>query len=116
MKFFDLYQQTTERLNLILKEQDLEPASATPVVDIPEEEPSQSSPDVSQLDVEEEKAQKVIWIEKIIKLLTLLNREDQNIEQLISNLSEKDTNADTLNQKEKIIDELLSTINPSSKE
>lgn len=116
MKFLDLYNLTAEKLNLILTEQDLDPANAVPVVDVPDEEPSQSAPDVSQLDVEEEKAQKVVWIEKIVKLLTLLNRKDQNVEQLISNLTEKDTNADTLEQKEKIVDELLSTINPTSKE
>lgn len=115
MKFSDIYNRTARKMNLTLVEQDLEPANATPVVDTPEEEPSKSAPDVSQLDVEEEKAQKVVWIEKIVKLLTLLNRKDQNVEELISNLTEKDTNADTLDQKEKILDELLSTINPSSK-
>lgn len=115
MKFSDIYNRTARKVNLTLVEQDLEPANVAPVVDIPEEEPSESAPDVSQLDVEEEKAQKVVWIEKIVKLLTLLNRKDQNVEELISNLTGKDTNADTLNQKEKILDELLSTIIPSSK-
>lgn len=116
MKFLNLYNQLTEKLNLILNEQDLDPIDAVPVINEPEKEASQSSPDVSQLDIEEEKAQKVVWIEKVIKLLTLLNRKDQNVEQLINNLTENDTNADTLKQKEKIIDELLSTINPTTKQ
>lgn len=115
MKFLNLYNQTAEKFNLILNEQDLDPVNAIPLVSEPEKESSQSAPDTSQLDVEEENAQKVVWIEKVIKLLTLLNRKDQNVEQLINNLTERDTNGDTLNQKEKIIDELLSTINPSSK-
>lgn len=114
MKFSDLYNSTAKNLNLLLAEQDLEAADVQPVVDT-EETKSISAPDISQLDVEEEKAQKVVWIEKIIKLLTLLNREDNNVEQLINNLTEKDTNADTLDQKEKIINDLISTINPAAK-
>lgn len=114
MKFSDLYNSTAKNLNLLLAEQDLEAADVQPVVDT-EETKSISAPDISQLDVEEEKAQKVVWIEKIIKLLTLLNREDNNVEQLINNLTEKDTNADTLDQKEKIINDLISTINPATK-
>jgi hypothetical protein len=114
MKFSDLYNNTAKNLNLILNEEDLETANVQPVVDT-EETKSISAPNVSQLDVEEEKAQKVVWIEKIIKLLTLLNREDNNVEQLINNLTEKDTNADTLEEKEKIINNLISTLNPSSK-
>ena len=82
MKFLDLYNSTAEKLNLILNEQELElePANVSPVVEVPEEEPSRSASDVSQLDVEEENAQKVVWIEKIVKLLTLLNRKDQIVE------------------------------------
>jgi len=114
MKFSDLYNNTAKNLNLILNEEDLETANVQPVVDT-EETKSISAPNVSQLDVEEEKAQKVVWIEKIVKLLTLLNREDNNVKQLINNLTEKDTNADTLDQKEKIINSLISTLNPSTK-
>jgi hypothetical protein len=114
MKFSDLYNNTAKNLNLILAEQDLEAANVLPVVDT-EEIKSVSAPNVSELDVQEEKAQKVVWIEKIIKLLTLLNREDDNVQELINNLTEKDTNADTLEDKEKIVNNLISTINPSSK-
>lgn len=111
MKFTDLYNNTAKSLNL-LQEEDLEAADVVPVVDT--ETQSTSSPEISQLDVEEENAQKIIWIEKIVKLLTLLNRKDSNVEKLIDTLIQKDTNSDTLEQKEKTINNLISTINPSS--
>lgn len=111
MKFTDLYNNTAKSLNL-LQEEDLEAADVVPVVDT--ETQSTSSPEISQLDVEEENAQKIIWIEKIVKLLTLLNRKDPNVEKLIDTLTQKDTNSDTLEQKEKTINNLISTINPSS--
>ena len=111
MKFTDLYNNTAKSLNL-LQEEDLEAANVVPVVDT--ETQSTSSPEISQLDVEEENAQKIIWIEKIVKLLTLLNRKDPNVEKLIDTLTQKDTNSDTLEQKEKTINNLISTINPAS--
>ena len=112
MKFSDLYNNTAKNLNLILNEENLETANVQPVVDT-EETKSVSAPGVSQLDIEEEKAQKVVWIEKIVKLLTLLNREDNNVQLLIDDLTKKDTNADTLEKKEAIINNLISTINPT---
>jgi len=111
MKFTDLFNNTAKSLNL-LQEEDLEAADVVPVVDT--ETQSTSSPEISQLDVEEENAQKVIWIEKIVKLLTLLNRKDPNVEKLIDTLTQKDTNSDTLEQKEKTINNLISTLNPTS--
>jgi hypothetical protein len=42
-----------------------------------------------------------------------LNREDNNVQLLIDDLTKKDTNADTLEKKEAIIDNLISTINPA---
>jgi hypothetical protein len=111
MKFTDLYNNTAKSLNL-LQEEDLEAADVVPVVDT--ETQSTSSPEISQLDVEEENAQKIIWIEKIVKLLTLLNRKDPNVEKLIDTLTQKDTNSDTLAEKEKTINNLISTINPAS--
>jgi hypothetical protein len=57
---------------------------------------------------------KNLWIKKIIKLITLLNREDDTVEGIISKLSEGEVNADSLKQKESFIEELLRTI-PSEK-
>lgn len=64
----------------------------------------------SALDEVEDESVKVDWVKKIIRLLSLLNREDQNVERLISDLSSGSVNADTLKQKEAQVEELLRTI------
>lgn len=64
----------------------------------------------SALDEVEEDSIKVDWVKKIIRLLSLLNREDENVERIISDLSSGSVNADTLTTKEKQIEELLRTI------
>jgi hypothetical protein len=72
-------------------------------VSIPNDEPSEIK------NIEEESI-KVDWIKKIIKLVTLLNREDETVEKLISDLSSGEVNADTLKEKESIIDSLINSI------
>lgn len=64
----------------------------------------------SALDEVEEDSIKVDWVKKVIRLLSLLNREDENVERLISDLSSGSVNADTLKEKEKQIEELLRSI------
>lgn len=64
----------------------------------------------SALDEVEEDSIKVDWVKKIIRLLSLLNREDENVDRIISDLSSGSVNADTLTTKEKQIEELLRTI------
>ena len=64
----------------------------------------------SALDEVEEDSIKVDWVKKIIRLLSLLNREDDNVDRIISDLSSGSVNADTLTTKEKQIEELLRTI------
>jgi hypothetical protein len=64
----------------------------------------------SALDEVEEDSIKVDWVKKIIRLLSLLNREDENVDRIISDLSSGSVNADTLQEKEKQIEELLRSI------
>lgn len=78
------------------------------------EEQSISNEEPSEIKNIEEDSIKVDWIKKIIKLITLLNKEDSNVEQIVSKLIEGSVNADTLEQKERLIEELLRTI-PSEK-
>ena len=113
MNFSSLYNKTVTELNLFLEVDELNPAEVLPVIDS-EEIKSTSAPEISQLDAQEEEAQKIIWVEKIIKLLTLLDRKNENVTKLIGKLTEKDTNGTTLTEKEQIIDNLISSLNPTS--
>jgi hypothetical protein len=72
-------------------------------ISIPEDE-------TSEIKNVEEDSIKVDWIKKIIKLLTLLNREDETVDKLISDLSDGEVNADTLKLKENLIEELIRSI------
>jgi hypothetical protein len=64
----------------------------------------------SALENIEEDSIKVDWIKKIIRLLTLLNRSDDNVERILSDITSGSVNADTLKTKEDQIEELLRTI------
>jgi hypothetical protein len=64
----------------------------------------------SALEEVEEDSIKVDWVKKIIRLLTLLNRQDESVERILSDLSSGAVNADTLKNKENQIEELLRTI------
>lgn len=70
---------------------------------IPENEPAKIK------NIEEDSIN-VNWIIKVKKLLTLLNREDDTVESIISDLSKGDVNADTLKEKMGFIEDLLRTI------
>lgn len=70
---------------------------------IPENEPSEIK------NIEEDSIN-VDWTKKVIKLLTLLNREDDTVESIISDLSNGEVNADSLKTKSNLIEDLLRTI------
>jgi hypothetical protein len=115
--FSELYENLTKEL---LSEQegqksvDVMPDAPPDIdnVDQPVEDQTQDlKPDqLSALDEVEEDSMKVDWVKKIIRLLSLLNREDENVQRLISDLSSGSVNADTLKNKESQIEELIRTI------
>jgi hypothetical protein len=115
MNFSQLYNKTISDLNLVL-EQDLEPANMEPIVSQEEAPEAKVSQEVSELDKSEQDAEKVTWIEKIIKLLTLLNREDKNVSDIITNLAKDDTNISNLDNKIKLINDLLLSVSPARQE
>lgn len=99
----------------LLSEQEQQPQSnemeTAPVQGLDqEEEPTISNDETSEIKTVEEDSIKVDWVKKIIKLLTLLNREDDNVENIVSRLTDGEVNADTLKAKEGLIDELIRTI------
>lgn len=75
-----------------------------------QEEPTISNKEPSEIKNIEEDSIKVDWIKKIIKLLTLLNREDENVDKILSELSSGEVNADSLKQKEDLIEDLIRSI------
>lgn len=75
-----------------------------------QEEPTISNDESSEIKNIEEDSIKVDWIKKIIKLLTLLNREDETVNKILSNLSSGEVNANSLKEKENLIEELIRSI------
>lgn len=76
----------------------------------PQMEPQIAENEPSELKNIEEDSINVDWIKKIIKLLTLLNREDDTVQNIISDLSGGEVNADSLKTKSDLIEDLLRTI------
>jgi len=118
MKFLDLYQATFKEL---LREEELSSAKLTPL-DNNEDQSEENilntlqSDESSELKKAQDSAQNVIWIEKIISLLTLLNKNDENVKNLIEKLAEGQVNVETVSQKENIIQNLLDTVLPPKKD
>ena len=75
-----------------------------------QEEPTISNDESSEIKNIEEDSIKVDWIKKIIKLLTLLNREDETVDKILSDLSSGEVNANSLKEKENLIEELIRSI------
>jgi len=75
-----------------------------------QEEPTISNDEPSEIKNIEEDSIKVDWIKKIIKLLTLLNREDETVDKILSDLSSGEVNANSLKEKENLIEELIRSI------
>jgi hypothetical protein len=117
-EFLKIYEKA--RKELLSEQEQLQPEQTNNSIEkegiqgLESEEQSISNNEPSEIKNIEEDSIKVDWIKKIIKLITLLNREDDNVEGIISKLSEGEVNADSLKQKESFIEELLRTI-PSEK-
>jgi hypothetical protein len=75
-----------------------------------QEEPTISNDESSEIKNIEEDSIKVDWIKKIIKLLTLLNREDETVDKILSDLSSGEVNANSLKEKQNLIEELIRSI------
>jgi hypothetical protein len=75
-----------------------------------QKEPTISNDESSEIKNIEEDSIKVDWIKKIIKLLTLLNREDETVDKILSDLSSGEVNANSLKEKENLIEELIRSI------
>lgn len=75
-----------------------------------QEEPTISNDESSEIKNIEEDSIKVDWIKKIIRLLTLLNREDETVDKILSDLSSGEVNANSLKEKENLIEELIRSI------
>lgn len=103
----ELLSEQGEQVN---NDPEMEPEMAQETLQSSEEEPTISNDEPSEIKNIEKDTIKVDWLTKTIKLLTLLNREDENVESIISKLSQIQVNADTLEQTEKFIDELIRTI------
>jgi hypothetical protein len=95
----------SEQENQQVPEQSPEQPAQEPQMEpqIPENEPSK----IKNI---EEDSLNVNWIIKVKDLLTLLNREDGKVQEIISSLSNGDVNADTLEEKMGLIEDLLRTI------
>lgn len=99
----------SEQENQQVPEQPQDQSTAEPQTE-PQTEPQIAENEPSELKNIEEDSINVDWIKKIIKLLTLLNREDDTVQNIISDLSGGEVNADSLKTKSDLIEDLLRTI------
>lgn len=115
MSSFDIAYKKIKK-TLLSEQENQEQISPEPTANAPEAGVEPQLPDNQESEIKniEEESLDVNWIQKIIKLLTLLNKEDQTVQDIISNLSKGEVNGDTLKQKSDLIDDLIRTI-PSEK-
>jgi hypothetical protein len=109
-QFLKVYKYIRKELLSEQENEQLPEIEKEPIEGIDQEKENLLNNQTSEIKNIEEDSINVNWIKKIIKLLTLLNRQDANVDRILSDLSDGEVNADTLKKKESLIDELISSI------